>query len=319
MQLDKTRIVIRERDIPDTLDLTLQVIRRFASGLLIPLLIGIVPFALINYVLVGWMVPLATESASEQIALVNSAPVQFDPAYITAALTEEAFRYYWTMGLLVFWQGPAATAVATAWLGGAVFQRDQSAIEVIREVGKLFHRMLWTHFVLRGILVGTLLPLLFTEEFHPGWEIFIPILLLIYVCLIRMLRPYINEIVLLERNPLMARADHTMTIGKRSSFLHNPSSSELMLRWIVSAGVGFGLFGALVVSIMTAGYMLLNEQWWLDRVGLVFIVPFCMWCVVAFMAVFRFLSYLDLRIRYEGWEVELLMRAEAERLPKSFV
>ena len=36
--------------------------------------------------------------------------------------------------------------------------------------------------------------------------------------------------------------------------------------------------------------------------------------VVAFMAVVRFLSYLDLRIRHEGWEVELLMRAEAQRL-----
>jgi hypothetical protein len=28
----------------------------------------------------------------------------------------------------------------------------------------------------------------------------------------------------------------------------------------------------------------------------------------------RFLSYLDLRIRHEGWEVELLMRAEGLRL-----
>jgi hypothetical protein len=36
--------------------------------------------------------------------------------------------------------------------------------------------------------------------------------------------------------------------------------------------------------------------------------------VVAFFAIVRFLSYLDLRIRHEGWEVELLMRAEAVRL-----
>jgi hypothetical protein len=42
--------------------------------------------------------------------------------------------------------------------------------------------------------------------------------------------------------------------------------------------------------------------------------PFCLWLVVAFLSVVRFLSYLDLRIRHEGWEVELLMRAEAQRL-----
>ena len=30
--------------------------------------------------------------------------------------------------------------------------------------------------------------------------------------------------------------------------------------------------------------------------------------------VVRYLEYLDLRIRYEGWEVELFMRAEAARL-----
>ena len=33
-----------------------------------------------------------------------------------------------------------------------------------------------------------------------------------------------------------------------------------------------------------------------------------------FFRVVRFLSYLDLRIRHEGWEVELLMRAESLRL-----
>jgi hypothetical protein len=44
------------------------------------------------------------------------------------------------------------------------------------------------------------------------------------------------------------------------------------------------------------------------------ILPAAMWLVVGFTTVVRFLSYLDLRIRHEGWEVELLMRAEAMRL-----
>jgi hypothetical protein len=40
------------------------------------------------------------------------------------------------------------------------------------------------------------------------------------------------------------------------------------------------------------------------------------WSVFSFFTVVRFLSYLDLRIRTEGWEVELAMRAEADRLTR---
>ena len=42
--------------------------------------------------------------------------------------------------------------------------------------------------------------------------------------------------------------------------------------------------------------------------------PLALWIVVMFMTVLRFLCYLDLRIRQEGWEVELLLRAEAAKL-----
>ena len=43
-------------------------------------------------------------------------------------------------------------------------------------------------------------------------------------------------------------------------------------------------------------------------------VPVSMWIASAFFCVVRYLSYLDLRIRHEGWEVELQMRAEASRI-----
>jgi hypothetical protein len=45
-------------------------------------------------------------------------------------------------------------------------------------------------------------------------------------------------------------------------------------------------------------------------------VPLAMWIVAGYFCVVRFLSYLDLRIRREGWEVELRMRAEAARLTR---
>ena len=42
--------------------------------------------------------------------------------------------------------------------------------------------------------------------------------------------------------------------------------------------------------------------------------PLSMWATATFLAVVRFLSYLDVRIRQEGWEVELRLRAEGARL-----
>ena len=42
--------------------------------------------------------------------------------------------------------------------------------------------------------------------------------------------------------------------------------------------------------------------------------PATLWLVAGYFAVVRFLSYLDLRIRREGWEIELIMRAAANRL-----
>jgi hypothetical protein len=37
---------------------------------------------------------------------------------------------------------------------------------------------------------------------------------------------------------------------------------------------------------------------------------------IGYFTVARFLGYLDLRIRNEGWEVELMMRAEATRMSR---
>ena len=40
------------------------------------------------------------------------------------------------------------------------------------------------------------------------------------------------------------------------------------------------------------------------------------WIVAVYFSVVRFLSYLDGRIRNEGWEVELLLRAQRARLTR---
>ena len=44
------------------------------------------------------------------------------------------------------------------------------------------------------------------------------------------------------------------------------------------------------------------------------VISIALWLVIGYFTIVRFLSYLDLRIRREGWELELSMRAEADRL-----
>jgi hypothetical protein len=49
------------------------------------------------------------------------------------------------------------------------------------------------------------------------------------------------------------------------------------------------------------------------------LLPAAMWVVIGFFTIARYLGYLDLRIKTEGWEIELRMRAEAQRLTKAVV
>jgi len=152
------------------------------------------------------------------------------------------------------------------------------------------------------------------------------IVLMLWSTALRVFRPYINEIILLEKNPVWTRQPNTITIGKRSSHLHGPYAGDLLVRWFGTAAIALLLVSlALTTAIVLQGVLI--SDWpiaWsleplemssnLDWFKLEIAYPACLWLVVMFLAVVRFLSYLDLRIRHEGWEVELLMRAEALRL-----
>ncbi len=56
----------------------------------------------------------------------------------------------------------------------------------------------------------------------------------------------------------------------------------------------------------------------LATVTLLGLATIAVWVTVGFTAVARFLAYLDLRIRREGWEVELAMRAEGIRMREAW-
>jgi len=286
MELDRTRIAIRERGFLEIMDLSLRILRRYPAPLFITWFLGALPFAALNAVLLGRVVD------------------EFDWG-------SSAARYLWLMIQLVFIEAPAATSLMTLYLGAAMFFENASAGRIWRDWRQSLPALLWLHGLMRGVIPALALTWLIwpQESFSPA-EVFLPMLCL-YAVAIRAARPFIGEIVLLERNPLSKRAG-AMTVARRSAALHGPSTGDLMARWLGSAAIG-----VLLGVVLVFGFWSLQEtfvhQWQWGWFMIYAAAPTALWMLAGFFAVVRFLSYLDIRIRREGWEVELRLRAEATR------
>ena len=82
--------------------------------------------------------------------------------------------------------------------------------------------------------------------------------------------------------------------------------------------INVGAIAALLLAYLFVQGVLTSSWEWNWLVDWI-VVPCVFWALGAFATVFRFLCYLDSRIALEGWEVELLMRAEAARLQENQV
>ncbi len=288
MRLDRTRIAVRERSQTEILDLSLLVLRTFLVPIVGLVVVIAMPLMLLNWWLIQWM---------------------------AADLMEESAigRYVWTMSLLVYTEAPLAGILATLYLGKVTFYEQPTLKTLLGDAGTLAHRILWTQVILRGVLLFIwLVTTLDVDDSYSTVEGFLP-----FVCfglfVWRSLRPYVNEIVLLERSPLSSGQSGPISIGKRSHRLHAPNAGDLFGRGItlvpLAIALGLGLLGSIWFLIAT-----FTNSWDWGPLMVHVVVPGVLWLLMVYMTVVRFLSYLDLRIRREGWEVELQMRAEVARM-----
>jgi hypothetical protein len=269
MQLDKTRIAIRERSFPDILDLALHVIRRYAPALAVALAAGVLPLALLNH----WLLSDYLNDFD-----IDDAPPP---------------EYFYVLLALIIWELPLAAAPTTLYLGQALFSEQPSAARVGKDLLASLPQLVLFQVVLRGAL----------SCFFLTW----PVLFWVW--------PYLNEIILLERNPWRKRGPSGTSTATRSSNMHARNRGELFNRWLGALVIGAGLIGAVAITCWYLR-MLLAYEMRVDRTMYTVYLQGAIWLVVGYFAVVRFLSYLDLRIRTEGWEVELIMRAEAARLTR---
>ena len=264
MNFDQTYIAIRERSYPELLDLSLQLTRHHALGLLLALVAGAAPWALLNGLLLY-------EWAEDSIW---GAPVQY---------------LFW-MTMLMALQAPLATAPITLYLGQVTFHQQVSPGRILRDYFQCLPQLL----LLQGIARA------------------VTFLMIPYV-----LCPYLSELILLERNSLwVGKAGKNagrISTTRRSKNLHRGASGELFARWFGSLLAGGVMLVATIGGLhqllsLLGGYSLGNTAF------LLIATPVGAWLVFGFFAVVRFLAYLDLRIRREGWEVELKLRSEAAKM-----
>jgi hypothetical protein len=297
MELDRTTIVIRQRSLSEVADLAVMLISKYWRPLCLCWLVGVLPFALLNGALVGW-IPLYAEWEG--------------------LLEDERFyehaRYIWLMSLLVYLQAPWAGMYITAWLGSKVFEQFPSAKEVRNSLRATSGRRLWALGIKRGPLLLVLSLLInWGGNFSIPFELLFPIGLLLLVGVMRTFRPFVPEIIILEQSPLKSKPDGGgIALSIRSSQLHAASTADPGGRSILTIFIVVPAAVAVFFTLMLVrSFVTVKIAWTWDVY--VIVVPLALWIVMGICTVVRFLNYIDTRIRLEGWEVDLTLRAEAAR------
>lgn len=290
MRLDHNRIVIRERSYPDILDLALRLVRVHAWPLALAFAAGVAPAVCLN----AWL-------------LADYAEYDFYAGFPAT--------YVWYMFLLVMIEMPLVTAPVTLYLGEAMFTERPRPGEIARKLWRSLPQLVFFQLILRSLLVPLLFSWLLASASFESYMGVSAFFLLIVWSLFFVAWPCLGEVILLERNPMRRKYAGQMTTNRRRRLLHGGYAGELFTRWMGALGVGSLLLVSFWLTFCLAGGMLLNEWEWS---GTPFTVcfPLAIWLVVGYFSVVRFLGYLDLRIRREGWEVELMMRAEQARLTR---
>lgn len=296
MQLDRTHVAIRVRTLSEIGDLSLVMIRRYPKAFFEAFFLGAAFWIIVDLLLVGWL-PLRW---SDQEMLGDDVAV-------------DQYRYVFWMAALVFLQAPLAGALTTYMLGQSIFEKQISLRKAVREVRPVYWQLIRVLGIRRLAIPAMLVVgLQWHAETNVFFDFFVPVLLLVIAALIRSSRPFVAEMILLERCPLRSKQPDVITLGRRSKALHSPMASELGGRFLAVAVTLTVLLASLFFALLWSRGMAWGNGA-ADTFALLVFYPLALWLIAALSVVIKLLGYLDARIRLEGWEVELAIRAEAIR------
>lgn len=300
MELDRTEIVIRQRNSLELLDLSLLVLKKhFLQLALASSLLGL-PFLVLDVWLIHWMVAEDSLLASDG---------NLSPEIMVGV------RYTVHLIALFTIQFSMVSLPATMLVGSLVFFDSMPFGKLLSELRKLSLQWLLILGVFRLGLVPFLLePLLWQSAWWgSAAEFWLLLVALPIALIIRAFWPFASEIVGLERCQLRSSEQSKVTYRTRSRFLHGPLQSDLFGRFVVATAYGAMILAMLVgVCVFLKGVVTGSWQW--NQLFYFLVLPACLMLVGMLLTVFRYLSYIDSRIQLEGWEIDLRLRAEATRL-----
>lgn len=207
---------------------------------------------------------------------------------LSSPSSENVWGFWYACLLLFAIQGPLATAPITVYLGAALFDDKPTIGKALRQAWGQ-----WWILLLCGLWRTILGIFPFLLIFWPAHSV---------------------EVAVLERQKLPAT-------WKRANALRAVWTAE----WTTHLLIAGGLLVIGVLALVDTATTLMSILMHADIMGEddtakayfpnASITPhIASWVVIVFLAVVRFLSYIDLRTRREGWEIDLALKREARRI-----
>jgi hypothetical protein len=286
MRFDQTAIAIRERSSLEVFDLAANVLVRHFRPILLFLTINALPFIVLNFALVGWMNSISFSRSLN-------------------------FAYYWVTLMLVISQAQIGTCLVTIYLGRMMFMQDHSVGAVLAQFYKRSGYFLFSQGILR-LAVFAPLAICWNREYESeGLYLLAYLLLPLIVCIgmfIRIARPYTPEVIFLEQTEVRKKGD-SPSLGERSSNLHSLGSGFVATHFFLVL-----VIAPLLLYAVHSLFIMVDSTFNIRANSEVSLQPYyfvvAIWLVAGFIAVVRFLMYIDLRIRQEGWAIQLKFMTE---------
>ena len=293
MQFDQTSIAIRERSSLEVFDLAANVLVRHLQPIMVLLFLNAMPFVVLDYYLIGWMTDV-------------SFSVELSTAYYVAVIA------------LIVSQAQLGTCLITIFMGRVMFLEEHSIWAVLKQFLKRLPYFLYSQGILRVALFPVLVAM-FTSP-RDGEEAYLMAFLGLPVIafvgsLVRAMRPFVPEVIYLEQTPLRSRSD-LPSLSQRSRNLHMLAAASITMQSVLIL-----LFAPLLLFSIHSVFVMADSMFSIRANSDISLQPFYIlisgWLVAGFFAVVRFLMYIDVRIRQEGWSVDLKFRSENTLLRQS--
>ena len=293
MQFDQTSIAIRERSSLEVFDLAANVLVRHLQPIMVLLFLNAMPFVVLDYCLIGWMTDV-------------SFSVELSTAYYVAVIA------------LIVSQAQLGTCLITIFMGRVMFLEEHSIWAVLKQFLKRLPYFLYSQGILRVALFPVLVAMFTSprdgEEAYLMAFLGLPAITFIGL-LVRAMRPFVPEVIYLEQTPLKSKSD-LPSLSQRSRNLHMLASASITMQSVLML-----LFAPLLLFSIHSVFVMADSMFSIRANSDISLQPFYIlisgWLVAGFFAVVRFLMYIDVRIRQEGWSVDLKFRSENTLLRQS--